>query len=121
VVEQPIGRGLRLPYGKRTGVKPIDRLTIVAHDRFQEIDDANNPNSIIKSGVYIGRDIAVERKDVFVARPQLDIAVQPTAQELPGQKPAEQQAIQFTTPMEQTIAQVTLEVIKEVRTAASLR
>jgi type III restriction enzyme len=114
LVEQSIGRGLRLPYGKRTGVKAIDRLTIVAHDRFQEIiDDANNPNSIIKSGVYIGRDIAVERKDVFVARPQLDIAVQPTAQELPGQKPAEQQAIQFTTPMEQTIAQVTLEVIKK--------
>jgi type III restriction enzyme len=118
LVEQSIGRGLRLPYGKRTGVKAIDRLTIVAHDRFQEIiDDANNPNSIIKSGVYIGRDIAVERKDVFVARPQLDIAIQPTAQEIGGQAAAgqvsQQQAIQFITPMEQTIAQVTLEVIKK--------
>jgi type III restriction enzyme len=27
LVEQSIGRGLRLPYGKRTGVKAIDRLT----------------------------------------------------------------------------------------------
>ena len=112
LVEQSIGRGLRLPYGKRTGVKAIDRLTIVAHDRFQEIiDDANNPNSIIKSGVYIGRDIAVERKDVFVARSQVDIAIQPTAQEQ-GQQ-GEQEAIRFATPMEQTIAQVTLEVIKK--------
>ena len=118
LVEQSIGRGLRLPYGKRTGVKAIDRLTIVAHDRFQEIvDDANNPNSIIKSGVYIGRDIAVERKDVFVARPQLDIAVQATAQEMAEHIAAgnvgEQQAIQFVTPMEQTIAQLTLQVIKK--------
>ena len=34
LVEQSIGRGLRLPYGQRVGVGPVDRLTIVAHDRF---------------------------------------------------------------------------------------
>jgi type III restriction enzyme len=46
--EQTIGRGLRLPYGKRTGVEKVDKLTIVAHDRFQEIiDEANKPDSII--------------------------------------------------------------------------
>ena len=44
LVEQSIGRGLRLPYGKRTGVAAVDRLTIVSHDRFQEIiDEANKP------------------------------------------------------------------------------
>ncbi|MFH4351749.1 hypothetical protein WAJ70_21935, partial [Acinetobacter baumannii] len=37
LVEQSIGRGLRLPYGKRTGVEEVDRLSIVAHDRFQDI------------------------------------------------------------------------------------
>jgi type III restriction enzyme len=58
LVEQSIGRGLRLPYGKRTGVPEVDRLTIVSHDRFQEIvDHANDPNSIIRTGVIIGRDI----------------------------------------------------------------
>jgi len=36
LIEQSIGRGLRLPYGKRTGVSAVDRLNIVAHDRFQE-------------------------------------------------------------------------------------
>ena len=47
--EQTIGRGLRLPYGKRTGNDKVDKLTIVAHDRFQEIiDEANKPGSIIK-------------------------------------------------------------------------
>ncbi len=39
LVEQSIGRGLRLPYGERTGVEAVDRLTIVAHDRFQGIVD----------------------------------------------------------------------------------
>ncbi len=46
LIEQSIGRGLRLPYGKRTGVDAFDRLSIVAHDRFQEIvDEANNPDN----------------------------------------------------------------------------
>lgn len=49
LVEQSIGRGLRLPYGRRTGVAEVDRLSIIAHDRFQEIiDDANRADSPIR-------------------------------------------------------------------------
>src|SRR5574337_700784 len=49
LIEQSIGRGLRLPYGRRTGVTAVDRLNIVAHDRFQEIiDEANRPDSVIR-------------------------------------------------------------------------
>lgn len=49
LIEQSIGRGLRLPYGRRTNVAAVDRLNIVAHDRFQEIiDDANKADSPIK-------------------------------------------------------------------------
>jgi len=59
LVEQSIGRGLRLPFGKRTGVAAVDRLTIVSHDKFQEIiDEANKPDSIIRTGVVIGKDNA---------------------------------------------------------------
>jgi type III restriction enzyme len=48
LVEQSIGRGLRLPYGKRTGIPAVDRLNIIAHDRFQEIvDEANRSDSPI--------------------------------------------------------------------------
>jgi type III restriction enzyme len=48
LVEQSIGRGLRLPYGKRTGISAVDRLNIIAHDRFQEIvDEANRSDSPI--------------------------------------------------------------------------
>src|SRR5688572_3232831 len=49
LIEQSIGRGLRLPYGKRVGVTAVDRLNIVAHDKFQEIvEEANREGSIIK-------------------------------------------------------------------------
>lgn len=57
LTEQTIGRGLRLPYGKRTGIEAVDRLTIIAHDRFQEIiDRANNAESIIRKTIFIGGD-----------------------------------------------------------------
>src|SRR4030095_8817483 len=49
LIEQSIGRVLRLPYGERTGVTAVDRLNIVAHDRFQEIvDEANKPDSPLR-------------------------------------------------------------------------
>jgi len=74
LVEQSIGRGLRLPYGRRVGVREVDRLTIVSHDRFQEIvDEANDPDSVIKRGIVIGRDIPDERAAVVTVRPVAEI------------------------------------------------
>lgn len=73
LVEQSIGRGLRLPYGKRTGVPAVDRLTIIAHDKFQEIiDEANNPTSIIRRGVVIGRDVAQTEKKMVVVESNVE-------------------------------------------------
>ena len=47
--EQTIGRGLRLPYGERTGDLKIDKLTIIAHDKFQELlEEAQKEGSIIR-------------------------------------------------------------------------
>jgi len=107
LVEQSIGRGLRLPYGKRTGVSTVDRLTIVAHDRFQSIvDEAKDPNSIIRKVVIIGKDVAVEKKETVVVQSQF---VKRLSQSTPGEG---QQAITFPTPAEQQIAQITYEVIK---------
>ncbi|MGZ5018507.1 MAG: DEAD/DEAH box helicase, partial [Methylobacter sp.] len=68
LTEQTIGRGLRLPYGKRTGVEAVDRLTIIAHDRFQEIiDRANDTESIIRKTIFIGGDDA----DIPDKKPQI--------------------------------------------------
>jgi type III restriction enzyme len=64
LIEQSIGRGLRLPYGKRTGVAAVDRLNIVAHDKFQEIiDEANRGDSPIRlKSVILDAPSAADRK-----------------------------------------------------------
>ena len=47
--EQTLGRGLRLPYGKLTGNDAVDRLTVVSHDKYEElIKAANDERSILK-------------------------------------------------------------------------
>ena len=52
LIEQSIGRGLRLPYGRRTGDETVDRLNIIAHDRFQEVvDEAGRGDSPIRMKV----------------------------------------------------------------------
>jgi type III restriction enzyme len=115
LVEQSIGRGLRLPYGKRTGVADVDRLTIVSHDRFQEIvDHANDPNSIIRTGVVIGRDIPDTPTQAMTIAPTilsvLGIAPQPE----PGDSTQVGRAVQeplFKTAPECKVAEATLQVI----------
>ena len=80
LIEQSIGRGLRLPYGKRTGVAAVDRLNIVAHDRFQEIiDEANRGDSPIRLKQIIldapsadDRKVSVQVKSNAAARLGLD-------------------------------------------------
>ena len=51
LIEQTIGRGLRLPFGaKPTGDVKVDMLSIMMHDKFQEvIDAANDKNSLLYS------------------------------------------------------------------------
>ncbi len=45
--EQMVGRGLRLPFGKRTGNKLIDSVYLTAHDKFQDImDEAQKGDSL---------------------------------------------------------------------------
>lgn len=37
LIEQSLGRGSRLPFGKRTGYDLIDRLYVVYHDKFEKV------------------------------------------------------------------------------------
>jgi type III restriction enzyme len=116
LVEQSIGRGLRLPYGKRVGVPAVDRLTIVAHDRFQEIiDEANRPDSIIRTGVVIGRDIPLERKQSVEVKSVLEglIDATPAPAPTPGSPAPKQAEIPFQSLEEQRIARMALEVVKK--------
>jgi type III restriction enzyme len=86
LIEQSIGRGLRLPYGKRTGITPVDRLNIIAHDRFQEIiDEANRPDSAIHLQQVILDPAQLQEKTItVVSLPVLDIKLSLQAEQTPG-------------------------------------
>lgn len=52
--EQMVGRGLRLPYGERTGNRDVDAVMLTAHDKFNEIlQEAQKGESIFKAGNVI--------------------------------------------------------------------
>ncbi len=72
LTEQTLGRGLRLPYGRRTGVEAVDRLTVIAHDRFDDvIKAARDPDSLIsiRKTVIVGGsgDVSDEGAHVVAA------------------------------------------------------
>ncbi|WP_273788932.1 DEAD/DEAH box helicase [Bartonella sp. ML70XJBT] len=125
LTEQTIGRGLRLPYGYRTGVEAIDRLTIIAHDRFQDIiDRANDPNSIIKKHIEIGTggDIPPEKTDIVTVPSQAEALLMQTVvtrhSDINGASDLQNIMLRNTnfpilTPEEQEIAAITWNIIKE--------
>ena len=77
--EQTIGRGLRLPYGQRTGEGKVDKLTIIAHDKFQQIiDEANKPDSIInqENVIVIDEMELNQRKEVVTVPSVMEVKIQ---------------------------------------------
>ncbi|MDO4789290.1 MAG: DEAD/DEAH box helicase family protein [Johnsonella sp.] len=70
--EQMVGRGLRLPYGKRTGNEIVDAVYLTAHDKFQDIlDEAQKGDSIFKAGNII----KVEKIEENISMTQLSINI----------------------------------------------
>src|SRR5205085_4103124 len=37
LTEQTLGRGMRLPFGKYTGIEILDTLEVVAHERYEDL------------------------------------------------------------------------------------
>ena len=61
--EQMVGRGLRLPYGERTGDRDVDAVMLTAHDKFNDIlAEAQRGDSIFKAGNVIkAEEIVLEQ------------------------------------------------------------
>lgn len=117
LIEQSIGRGLRLPYGKRVGVTAVDRLNIVAHDKFQEIvDEANRPDSQIHMQTVVLDPDEIEKKTkTVVSQSTLATQLGTIPQTTSSTEVAKTEAKPvFTTPTEQKIAQATYEAIKKL-------
>jgi type III restriction enzyme len=121
LIEQSIGRGLRLPYGVRTGVEAVDRLNIVAHDRFQEIiDEANKAGSVIKlKQLILEPATEQQRPQCVVVNPGLKTVLGLEAQAAGSDSaPASAGASTavFTGEVERQIARVAMEVIGRYET-----
>ena len=113
LVEQTIGRGLRLPYGKRTGVDAVDRLSIVAHDRFQDIvDEANKGDSLLQRVNLIEIDFNKQSAmQSVLVRPRLDILVAGKETEDPMKYAGEVEKLTFDSDPQHHIAETALQII----------
>ena len=70
--EQMVGRGLRLPYGERTGDLDVDAVMLTAHDKFKDIlEEAQKGDSIFKAGNVIKAEEIVPEQ-VTAAQLSLD-------------------------------------------------
>lgn len=120
LIEQSIGRGLRLPYGKRTGVTSVDRLNIVAHDKFQEIiDEASKPDSTIRlQQVILNPDQLQARTVTVVSQSNLaaKLGIQPVQPTAATQVATAAGKPVFESPEEQKVAQIAYEVIRKLET-----
>ena len=118
LIEQSIGRGLRLPYGNRTGVAAVDRLNIVAHDRFQEIiNEANRPDSTIRlQEVVLSSEDLDHKTRTVVSQSRLDnmLGVKPSNSSETTEIAGADEPKAFSSPAEERVAQIARNVIRKL-------
>ncbi len=124
LIMQSIGRGLRLPYGKRTGVNAVDRLNIIAHDKFQEIvDEARKPDSPIRLQQVILEPEQIGKRTVtVVSQSQLasQLGLQPAQTTTTTLVPRSAETPIFTKPEDQKVAQLAYQVIRKLENQPQL-
>ncbi len=98
LTEQTIGRGLRLPYGERTGNELVDKLVIVAHEQYSKILEMAKDSVLIQGQIEQINPREIGEKKILIQ--SLPIVLKEVANEI--EKSA---AI---------MAEITIEVKKEV-------
>lgn len=79
--EQMVGRGLRLPYGERTGDRDVDAVMLTAHDKFNDIlVEAQMGDSIFKAGNIIKAE-EIPQEEVTYTQLSLDMEPESTLQQ----------------------------------------
>jgi len=111
LIEQTIGRGLRLPYdGKRTGDENVDKLTVVAHENFEAvIKAAQDPNSVLNkmNFIEISEDDLRTKTEVIKAKPNIQLQFDAEQTEITKIKePKKKQAAQNTLDAKKAIIEV---------------
>jgi type III restriction enzyme len=123
LTEQTLGRGLRLPYGVRVSsgdddeFAAVDRLTVIAHERFDDlIKKAKEPGSIVLKQIVIGEggDISPAGATLIEAKSIAEtmiLGAVPSALESSPASPTP--ALTFNNADERRTAEVALEVIRK--------
>jgi len=114
LTEQTLGRGLRLPFGRRTGWPTIDRLTVIAHDRFDAIiQAARAPGSIVMQTVTIGTggDIPRETPKLVETPSAAEAALTGAMPAIEGASPVA--APIYTTEADRAVVRATISVARE--------
>jgi type III restriction enzyme len=121
LTEQTLGRGLRLPYGVRVArteddeFASVDRLTVIAHDRFDEIiQKAKEPGSIVMRKVEIGPggDVAAAGATLVESPSIAEMMVTGHQPQIPGFAETGQPGFVFASAEEGRTAEVALDVIR---------
>jgi len=121
LTEQTLGRGLRLPYGVRVTqgdddeFAAVDRLTVIAHDRFDEIiKRAKEPGSIVMRKIEIGNggDISPAGATLVEAPSIAEMMVTGYQPQIAGLEETAQPGFVFKSPEEGRAAEVALDVIR---------
>lgn len=120
LTEQTLGRGLRLPYGERTGNEAVDTLTVIAHDRFDEvIKKAREADSIVQIKEYTigeGGDITTAPQTVLTVPTAFEAALTGSAPQVPDDDDKVREVpapVIFETPEDRQVAQLTIDLIRE--------
>ena len=122
LTEQTLGRGLRLPYGTRVTNSDddefvaVDRLTVIAHERFDElIQKAKEPGSILMKEIVIGDggDVSAAGATLVEAKSVAETMIMGSEPGLDGLTKPTASVIAFKNSEERRTAEVTLEVIRK--------
>lgn len=122
LTEQTLGRGLRLPYlgrvsrGDDDEFAAVDRLTVIAHDRFDDIiQKAREPGSIVMKSIEIGEggDISLAGATLIESPSIAETLVTGAQPAIPGLGEAPPPAFVPETPEESRAVTVALEVIEK--------
>ena len=110
--EQMVGRGLRLPFGKRTGNKIIDSVYLTAHDKFQDImNEAQKGDSLFTAENVIHAE-ELEEEGNKISQPSFnfpDIEIETKIKEL-----EEKTGIQNTNKLEDVVKKTSEEINKKI-------
>jgi type III restriction enzyme len=120
LTEQTLGRGLRLPYGARVAkgefaeFAAVDRLTVIAHDRFDEvIKRAREPGSVVQmQSIIIGEGGDVSLTGTVLVETPSELLLTGAYPDIPGLSETPQEKYIFRSPEEIKTAQVALQVME---------